>query len=95
MVVRNQTKQTGIGQIHRIIGSHPIIILLESIRIYRLSIHPQGIVLDSRPTIFMMQNGIAKQSDIPRIDLDGFSLGWYHQRMTIGRIVGMDGMKVE
>ena len=95
MVVRNQTKQTGIGQIHGVIGSHPIIVFLESIRIYRLSIYPQGIVLDSRPTFFMMQNGIAKQSHVPRIDLDGLSLGWYHQRMTIGSIVGMDGMKIE
>lgn len=81
VVLRYEAEQAGVTNIHRIIGSHPIIILAKRISLHGLSFHIQRITEDFRRLVFMCHNRIAEQSHIPGIHLHRNAFCRNHIRM--------------
>lgn len=81
VVLRHEPEQAGIANIHRIIGSHPVIILAKRISLHGLSLHIQCIMTNLCRLVFMRHNRIAEQGHIPGIHLHRNTFRRNHIRM--------------
>ena len=80
-----KAKQTRIGKIDRIVGSHPVIVLAEGIFSHRTAFHIECVSLHTGLLMLMTHNGIAEKHSIPGINFYRNLLAGYDKRMCFLR----------
>ena len=68
VIFGHKAKQTRIGKIDRIVGSHPVIVLAEGIFSHRTAFHIECVSLHTGLLMLMTHNGIAEKHSIPGIN---------------------------